>query len=62
MGTLEEERAELVEWQRLDKARRGLEYAIYDAELADAAEKLKEARACPPLLLCTVPEQQLVSV
>ena len=49
MGQLEEERAELVEWQKLDKARRGLQYAIYDADLADAAEKLQEV--CVQLLL-----------
>ena len=45
MAQLEEERAELVQWQALDKARRGLQYALYDADLADAAERLREVRS-----------------
>ena len=42
MQQLEEERAELVRWQGLDKQRRGLQYAIHDADLADASEKLAQ--------------------
>ena len=44
MQQLEEERAELVKWQALDKQRRGLQYAIHDADLADASEKLAQVR------------------
>ena len=42
MQQLEEERAELVRWQGLDKQRRGLQYAIHDADLAEASEKLAQ--------------------
>ena len=42
LGQLEEERAELVRWLALDKQRRGLQWAIYDADLADASEKLAQ--------------------
>lgn len=44
LKTLEEEKEELKEYQKWDKARRSLEYTIYDRELQDANRKLEEVR------------------
>ncbi len=40
LGELDAERDELHKYQQLDKQRRGLEYTLYDKELADARKKL----------------------
>jgi structural maintenance of chromosome 3 (chondroitin sulfate proteoglycan 6) len=39
---LDEEKEELNEYQRLDKDRRCLEFAIYDLELNDVIRKIQE--------------------
>lgn len=39
---LEQEKAELTEYEQLDKARRALEYTLYDQELSKATVQLKE--------------------
>ena len=43
LSELEGERAELVEYQRLDKQRRALEFAIYDRDLSDTKAALDKA-------------------
>lgn len=42
LAELEEERTELVEYQRLDKQRRALEFAIYDRELSEIKASLEK--------------------
>lgn len=42
---LDEEKEELQKYQKLDKERRTLEYTIFDKELADAEDKLKQVGA-----------------
>lgn len=42
LGTLEEEKEELRQYQQLDKNRRALEYVIHDNELRDTNNKLEE--------------------
>ncbi len=39
---LEQEKDELKEFEKLDKERRGLQYTIYDQELSDTNNKLKD--------------------
>ncbi|KAK9866710.1 hypothetical protein WJX84_008069 [Apatococcus fuscideae] len=39
---LDEERAELAQYQQIDKQRRSLEYAIYDKEISDIRSKLEQ--------------------
>jgi structural maintenance of chromosome 3 (chondroitin sulfate proteoglycan 6) len=45
LGELDEEKEELREFQVLDKRRRGLEYTLYQNELADAEHKLTNVGA-----------------
>ena len=42
LGTLEEEKEELKQYQKWDKMRRSLEYTIHDHELKDTKRKLDE--------------------
>ena len=42
LAELEEERKELAEYQRLDKQRRALEFAIYDRDLSSTKAALQE--------------------
>jgi len=42
LAELEEEREELAEYQRLDKQRRALEFAIYDRDLSSTKAALQE--------------------
>ena len=42
LKTLEQEKAELVEYQKLNKSKRALEYAIASADLRDAKKKLDD--------------------
>ncbi len=42
---LDEERAELAQYQRVDKQKRSLEYAIYDKEISDIRSKLEQVHA-----------------
>lgn len=44
LSSLEEEKEELREYQKLDKMRRSLEYTIHDKELKDTREKLDSVR------------------
>ena len=41
---LDQEKEELANFQRIDKERRSLEYAIYDKEVSDAGTKLEQVR------------------
>ena len=57
LAELEEEREELAEFQRLDKQRRALEFAIYDRDLSSTKASLEEVTcSCvslrPDLLWC----------
>ena len=47
LAELEEEKAELDRYQALDQDRRMLEHCIYNKELADATEKLRDVRRGP---------------
>ena len=42
---LDEERAELAQYQQIDKQRRSLEYAIYDKEISDIRAKLEQVKS-----------------
>ena len=42
LAELEEEREELAEYQRLDKQRRAMEFAIYDRDLSGTKAALQE--------------------
>ena len=47
LAELEEERKELAEFQRLDKQRRALEFAIYDRDLSSTKAALEKVNtAC----------------
>ena len=50
LAELEEERTELAEYQRLDKQRRSLEFAIYDRELSEIKSSLDKARITAGLM------------
>lgn len=41
---LDEEKAELKDYQQLDKQRKSLEYSIYDKQLNDAQRELDEVK------------------
>ena len=47
---LDEERAELAQYQQIDKQRRSLEYAIYDKEISDIRAKLEQVLLIAPVL------------
>lgn len=44
LAELDEERAELAEFQSLDKQRRSIEYALLDKDLTDTRTKLDKVR------------------
>ena len=46
LGTLQEEKDELKEYQKYDKMRRSLEYTIHDRELRENRKKLEDVSVC----------------
>lgn len=56
---LDEERAELAQYQQIDKQRRSLEYAIYDKEISDVRAKLEQVMSIGPVLVACCNQMQL---